>query len=436
MFGSDKDEQEDRDGKGDTKMKMIKQGALTPILFQMISSVDHISAVTGATVTVTISKNGGAFAAHSGAVAELSVGWYKFTPSATDTNTVGTLALHATATSSDPSDWTIEVTAFDVTDAIRAGLTSLPNAVAGANLGLPLGDASARVAVQPGTGTGQLSLTAGVISSTVSDKTGFSLSTPGIQAIFDFATSALTTAGSIGKLFVDNLNAAISSRMATFSYTAPPNVGAIASEVRTNLATELGRLDVAVSTGVPVNADIAAAVRTNLTTELGRIDVATSTAVPVNADIASAVRTNLATELGRIDAAVSTAVPNNSNIAAAVRTNLTTELGRIDATVSSRLADEDYTAPGEGADSAAIATAVWGFSGGRTLTSLSALMSSITDAILNMDIIQRIAAKLAVYGATRVTGSTSKADTAAREDGGTLVSTATDDEVTVVNTPG
>lgn len=52
-------------------------------------------------------------------------------------------------------------------------------------------------------------------SVTVSDKTGFSLSAAGILAIWDQATAALTTAGRIGKLLVDNINATISSRMAT-----------------------------------------------------------------------------------------------------------------------------------------------------------------------------------------------------------------------------
>ena len=48
-------------------------------------------------------------------------------------------------------------------------------------------------------------------SVTVSDKTGFSLSSAGVQAIWDALTSALTTSGSIGKRIVDNLNATISS---------------------------------------------------------------------------------------------------------------------------------------------------------------------------------------------------------------------------------
>jgi hypothetical protein len=43
-------------------------------------------------------------------------------------------------------------------------------------------------------------------------KTGYSLSSAGIQAIWDALTSALTTVGSIGKLLVDNVNATISSR--------------------------------------------------------------------------------------------------------------------------------------------------------------------------------------------------------------------------------
>lgn len=47
---------------------------------------------------------------------------------------------------------------------------------------------------------------------TNNDKTGYGLSSAAIQAIWDALTSALTTAGSIGKLLVDNINATIGSR--------------------------------------------------------------------------------------------------------------------------------------------------------------------------------------------------------------------------------
>jgi hypothetical protein len=46
----------------------------------------------------------------------------------------------------------------------------------------------------------------------LTDKIGFALSSAGVQAIWDALTSALTTVGSIGKLLVTNIDAAISSR--------------------------------------------------------------------------------------------------------------------------------------------------------------------------------------------------------------------------------
>jgi len=62
-----------------------------------------------------------------------------------------------------------------------------------------------------------INLTGGAVDTvtTLTNKTGFSLSTAGILAIWDQLTSALTTASTIGKLLVDNINATISSRMAT-----------------------------------------------------------------------------------------------------------------------------------------------------------------------------------------------------------------------------
>ena len=50
-----------------------------------------------------------------------------------------------------------------------------------------------------------------------------SLGTSLVQEIWDRATSALITGGSIGKLLVDNINATISSRLASAGYTTPDN---------------------------------------------------------------------------------------------------------------------------------------------------------------------------------------------------------------------
>ena len=156
------------------------------------------------------------------------------------------------ATNMAPVVLEIEVVAVDVFDGVRMGLTSLPNAVAGAINGVPLSvaaggavntlqingtaqtarDIGASVLLSPGTGTGQLSLSAGAVTvGTNNDKSAYSLAasqtfnTTGsvgsvtsalgaaaVQSIWDRPTSNLTVLNSVGKLLVDNLNATVSSR--------------------------------------------------------------------------------------------------------------------------------------------------------------------------------------------------------------------------------
>lgn len=121
------------------------------------------------------------------------------------------------------------------------------------------------------------------------------------------------------------------------------------------------------TTGVPTAAQNASAVRTELATELARVDVATSTrlatsgytpptSAPTASQNAAAVRTELATELSRVDVATSTrlatadytaptSAPTASQNATAVRAELATELARVDVAVSTRLASSNYTAP-------------------------------------------------------------------------------------------
>lgn len=69
------------------------------------------------------------------------------------------------------------------------------------------------------------SVTSGVTVTTNNDKTGYALSGPGVQAIWDALTSALTAVGSIGKLLVDNINAAIGSRASQTSVDDIPTNG-------------------------------------------------------------------------------------------------------------------------------------------------------------------------------------------------------------------
>lgn len=219
------------------------------------------------------------------------------------------------------------------------------------------------------------------------------------------AISGSTTAADNVEANIGNLDATVSSRLATSGYATPPTAGAIADQVweetladhsgtagstaaALNAAGSAGdpwntalpgaygngtagnilgnRLDAAVSTRatpaqVNAEADTALADAGVTTTVTGRIDAAISTrlagasytAPPSASTNASAVRTELTTELGRIDVATSTrlastdyaAPPSAATTAGAVRTELATELGRLDVATSTLLASSSYTAP-------------------------------------------------------------------------------------------
>ena len=78
-------------------MKEYKQSSTThPFTFLLVSSTDHVTPVTGASPTVTISKDGASFASPAGAVSEIGNGWYALAGNATDRNTLGSL-LEVTA---------------------------------------------------------------------------------------------------------------------------------------------------------------------------------------------------------------------------------------------------------------------------------------------------------------------------------------------------
>jgi len=90
-----------------------KDSAVRPLVFLMVDATDHVTGKTGLSPTVTISKNGGSFAAPSGSVSEIGSGWYKVAANATDSNTLGPLLLHATASGADPVDDRFDVVAVD-----------------------------------------------------------------------------------------------------------------------------------------------------------------------------------------------------------------------------------------------------------------------------------------------------------------------------------
>ncbi len=107
---------------------------------------------------------------------------------------------------------------------------------------------------------------------------------------------------------IENLDATVSSR----NSTTPPTSAAIASQVRTELTTELGRIDAAISSRNATTPPTAEAIADAVCDEaLSGHTIAGSLAKkiaddPTAAQVASQVRTELTTELGRLDVAVST----------------------------------------------------------------------------------------------------------------------------------
>lgn len=104
--------------------------------------------------------------------------------------------------------------------------TALPAAAADAAGGIPISDAGGLdldtqldAAISSRLASADITLSTGKVTvGTNDDKSGYSLSTAGILAIWHQLTSAVATASTMGKLLVDNIDAAISSRS---SHSAP-----------------------------------------------------------------------------------------------------------------------------------------------------------------------------------------------------------------------
>ncbi len=161
------------------------------------------------------------------------------------------------ATNADQVDFVIPLTSLNPHDAVRAGLTALPNVAAGANGGLPIGvDASGRVDVlkingtsqtardlgasvllSSGTGTGQISLTSGAVTvGTNNDKTGYSISgtKTTLDALNDITIAQVNTEvdTALADIRLDELLNADSD----IDGASPPVVGSVFHELMTKTA--------------------------------------------------------------------------------------------------------------------------------------------------------------------------------------------------------
>lgn len=287
---------------------MLKQSTARNLMVFLTASSDHVTGLTGATLTITASKNGAAFASITPTVTERGDGWYNLALTSAHTDTLGDLVLHVTAASADP---------IDLREQVFAGL--------------------------PGESVTVSSIGTDVITSTALAS----------SAVTEIATGVRTElATELGRIDV-----ATSTRLATSGYTVPPTASANATAVRSELTTELGRIDVAVSTRLatagytapPTVGDIADAVWDEAIS--GHLSAGSTgkalddaSAGGGGTDWTAGEREQIRFRLG-IDGTASTPSASPSLATpAGVRTELAVELGRIDTTISSRLASGSYSA--------------------------------------------------------------------------------------------
>jgi hypothetical protein len=79
------------------------------VMVLMVSAVNRSIGVPGASLSCSVSKNGGAFSGITPTIVDRGLGWYAVTLSPADCGVVGQLVLHVEASGCDHSDLTFDV---------------------------------------------------------------------------------------------------------------------------------------------------------------------------------------------------------------------------------------------------------------------------------------------------------------------------------------
>lgn len=217
--------------------------SLDVVVFAFDASGDGVTGKVDGDWTKRISKGGAAFAAMTVTVSERENGFYALTLSSSHTDTLGvlTVSLSATGVKRVNLQWRVHARVpDDLAYPATSGRSMDVDASGGVEVGsfqngaitaaaFTAGAIDAAAIATDAIGASEFSQAAAdkvwssstrtlsafgftVTVATNNDKSGYSLSAAGVQAVWDALTSALSTANSVGKLLVDNVNATISSR--------------------------------------------------------------------------------------------------------------------------------------------------------------------------------------------------------------------------------
>lgn len=242
----------------------IPQSVSFDIAFKAYLSSDHVSPATSKTIVITISKNKAGFVNPSAGAtnaSEIANGWYYVNMSTTDAGTLGPLIVHGAEGTIDNVDLV-----YQVVGAFNAGFTGIPAVIAGGSSGLPLSvdtsgrvdvlkvngtsqtarDLGASVLISSGTGTGQLSVTSGVIDANVSSIN--SVSTSSVTTVSAYQGTTAADAPQTGDSYaIVNSGTYGNSAIKSAIPSAAPTAAAVATAVWQD--TTAGDLNVSGSIG-------------------------------------------------------------------------------------------------------------------------------------------------------------------------------------------
>lgn len=245
----------------------IQQSTTIRVALRAYLSTDHLTAATGKTIAVTISKNGAAFGNPSAGATNatgIANGWYYVDLSTTDTDTAGPLIVYGTSAGVDTVElpYFVGVVNANLVQILASAITgtaawlsaaftkwfnvatptgtvnSLPDAVPGA-AGLMLTSSytapdnsgistAASAATSAASSAGAAAANTATIITTLSGL---------VQAIWDKAITSLTTVGSIGKFFMDRIDVILSTRLASANIISTSGTAQSGSTTNIRLAS-------------------------------------------------------------------------------------------------------------------------------------------------------------------------------------------------------
>jgi hypothetical protein len=393
----------------------------------LVDATDGITEETGLTPTVTVSKNGAAFAAAGGTTTEVANGLYYYQATAGELDTPGFLVVRVANAASRTFVAVALVVAYDPHDAAGLGLSRIDVASS------TLATAAAATAIEADTQDIQSRLPAALVGGRIDASVGAvaagaitaaSIATGAIDAdaiAADAVTelqSGLATAAALTTLqttatAIEADTQDIQSRLpaALVSGRIDASVGAVAAGAITAAAIATGAIDadaIAADAVTEIQAGLATAVAVaavQADTDALQLDTATIIAgvAAVNADTDN-IQTRIPAALvgGRMDASVG-AMAANVLTAAATAADFGTEVATaVDTTLTaSHDAGSWGGGGGGGATAAEVADAVWDearadhstagtFGQGVVVSSIAA--SAITAAAIAADAVTAIAA--------------------------------------------